>query len=104
MRQTRRVGSGQAGVGDGEHLQERVQAAAELYDLGRPVEPVRLAARGQMGVVWLLVTDRGRFAVKQLLTSLDEDAVATEAGLLSEMVRRGVPAPVPLRTADGRVL
>ena len=62
------------------------------------------ARRADGAIIWLLVTDRGRFAVKQLLTPVDEDAVATEVGFLSEMVRRGVPAPIPLRTADDRVL
>ena len=89
---------------DEEHVRERVEASAAVYDLGRPVAPARFAARGQMGVVWLLETERGRFAVKQLLAPLDEDGVATEVALQSEMVRRGVPAPGPLRTADGRVL
>ena len=92
------------GVGDADHLRERIEGAAAVYGLGSLVEPARLAARGQMGVIWLLVTDRGRFAVKQLIAPLDEDAVAIEVGLQSEMVRRGVPLPIPLRTADGRVL
>jgi Ser/Thr protein kinase RdoA (MazF antagonist) len=96
--------SSEQAVGDSEHVRERVEAAAELYDLGRPVSSARLAARGQMGVVWLLETGRGRFAVKQLLHRIGEEAVAAEVALQSEMVRRGVPAPEPLRTADGRVL
>jgi len=98
------VGSTRPGDGEAEHVRERVEAAADRYDLGRPVEPARLAARGQMGVIWLLVTDRGRFAVKHLLAPLDEDSVATEVGLQSEMVRRGIPLPTPIRTPDGRVL
>jgi Ser/Thr protein kinase RdoA (MazF antagonist) len=92
------------GPGDEAGLRARVEAAAGRYDLGRPLAPARPAARGQMGVVWLLETDRGRFAVKQLLGVLDEADVETEVALQSEMVRRGVPAPTPLRTTDGRVL
>jgi Ser/Thr protein kinase RdoA (MazF antagonist) len=57
-----------------------------------------------MGIVWRLDTDRGAFAVKQLLNPLAEQDVAAEVALQSEMVRRGVPAPEPLRTPDGRVL
>jgi Ser/Thr protein kinase RdoA (MazF antagonist) len=92
------------GAGDREGVRGRVEAAADIYDLGRPVEPARFAARGQMGVIWLLETDRGRFAVKHLLNAIDEDTVASEVALQSEMARRGVPAPIPLRAADGRVL
>jgi Ser/Thr protein kinase RdoA (MazF antagonist) len=98
------VGSEQSGVGDTEQVRERVEAAADVYALGRPFARARPAARGQMGVIWLLETERGRFAVKQLLHLLDEKTVATEVALQSEMVRRGVPAPEPLRTPDGRVL
>jgi Ser/Thr protein kinase RdoA (MazF antagonist) len=98
------MGDQQSGVGDEEHVRERVAAAAELYALGQLVAPPRPAARGQMGVIWLLETDRGRFAVKHLLNVIDEEAVATEVALQSEMVRRGVAAPEPLRTVDGRVL
>jgi hypothetical protein len=110
LRQTRPVGSGQSGVGDIEHARECVEAAADVYGLGRIVARPRPAARGQMGVVWLLETARGRFAVKQLLHRVGEGGVGTESALQtevalqSEMVRRGVPAPQPLRTADGRVL
>jgi Ser/Thr protein kinase RdoA (MazF antagonist) len=57
-----------------------------------------------MGIVWLLETGRGRFAVKQLLRPVDEQAVAVEVALQAEMVRRGVPAPSPLRTTDDSVL
>jgi len=92
------------GNGHGDDVRERIAAAAGVYALGRPVAPPRPAARGHMGVVWSLETDRGRFAVKQLLQPLDEPAVATEVAFLSEMLRRGVPAPAPLRTADGTVL
>jgi Ser/Thr protein kinase RdoA (MazF antagonist) len=85
-------------------VQERVERAAGVFDLGPLVAPARRAARGQMGVVWLLETARGQFAVKQLLRLVDEPSVAVEVALQAEMVRRGVPAPVPLRTTDGRVL
>jgi Ser/Thr protein kinase RdoA (MazF antagonist) len=92
------------GAGDEQGVRAWVEAAADVYGLGRPVAPARPAARGQMGIVWLLETDRGRFAVKQLLRALDEADVETEVAFQSEMVRRGVPAPAPLRTTDGRVL
>ena len=94
---------GLVGIG-ADDVRERIEAAAGVYALGRPVAPARPAARGHMGVVWSLETDRGRFAVKQLLQPLDEQAVATEVALQTEMLRRGVPAPAPLRTAQGTVL
>ena len=102
------MGTGQRTSADEPGVRARVETAADRYDLGRPITPARPAARGQMGVVWLLETDRGRFAVKQLLGAIDaaeaEAAIETEVALQSEMGRRGVPTPAPLRTTDGRVL
>jgi Ser/Thr protein kinase RdoA (MazF antagonist) len=80
-----------------------VAAAAAAYDLG-VLSPPAPAARGQQGVVWRVETDRGRFAVKELIAPLTEPEVAVDVALQSRMVARGVHAPRPLRTPAGSVL
>jgi Ser/Thr protein kinase RdoA (MazF antagonist) len=81
-----------------------IERVAEIFDLGPALTAPVVAARGQQGVVWRLETDRGAFAVKELLDPVTEQQVATDVLLTTEMVRRGVHAPKPLRDSDGRAL
>jgi Ser/Thr protein kinase RdoA (MazF antagonist) len=54
-------------------------------------------------VLWRLDTDRGRFAVKELLVPSEHDT-DREVALVSEMRRRGVAAPEPVPTPYGEIL
>ena len=81
-----------------------VAAAARAYDLGTLHAPPVSAARGQQGVVWRVETDRGRFAVKELIQPVTEPQVALDVALQSAMVDRGVHTPRPLPTPAGSVL
>lgn len=81
-----------------------VAAAAEAYHLGALLVPPVPAARGQQGVVWRVATDRGRFAVKELIAPVTEPDVEVDVALQSLMVARGVQAPRPLPTPAGAVL
>ena len=54
--------------------------------------------------MWRVQTDRGRFAVKELIEPLTEPEVAVDVALQSTMVARGVYAPRPLLTPAGKVL
>ncbi len=74
---------------------------ARRFDLGRPGGSAVVAARGRQGVVRRLVTDRGSWAVKELLVPLDEADAALDGGFAETMVDRGVHAPQPVRTPDG---
>jgi Ser/Thr protein kinase RdoA (MazF antagonist) len=55
-------------------------------------------------VVWRVETDRGRFAVKDLIGTVTEAEVAVDVALQTTMVARGVHAPQPLLTPAGRTL
>lgn len=81
-----------------------VAAAAGAYDLGSLLAPPEPAARGQQGLVWRVETDRGRFAVKELIQPATEPEVALDVALQTTMVDRGVHAPRPLPTPSGSVL
>jgi Ser/Thr protein kinase RdoA (MazF antagonist) len=83
---------------------EDVAAAVAGYDLGTAFPPPTPAARGQQGIVWRVGTDRGTFAVKELIEPLTEPEVAVDVTLQSTMVARGVHAPRPLLTPAGDVL
>ncbi len=77
---------------------------AEAFGLGRPLGPAAEAERGRQGVVHRLVTDRGSWAVKELLLPLAESAAALDGTLTEVMADRGVLAPRPARTAQARFL
>jgi Ser/Thr protein kinase RdoA (MazF antagonist) len=81
-----------------------VAVAAGVYGLGTVLGPPTPAARGQQGIVWRVETDRGRFAVKELIEPLTEAEVAVDVALQSTMVARGVYTPQPLLTPAGRAL
>jgi Ser/Thr protein kinase RdoA (MazF antagonist) len=81
-----------------------VAAAAGAFGLGGLLAPPEPAARGQQGVVWRVQTERGRFAVKELIGTVTEPEVAVDVALQSTMVARGVNAPRPLPTPAGSVL
>jgi Ser/Thr protein kinase RdoA (MazF antagonist) len=81
-----------------------VDTAADAFGLGLVLARPVVAARGQQGLVWRVDTDRGRFAVKELLDQITEQDVAAEVAFQSTMAGRGVQAPRPVRTAAGAVL
>jgi Ser/Thr protein kinase RdoA (MazF antagonist) len=62
------------------------------------------AARGELGRIWRLTTDRGTFAVKQLLFDLDEDEAQSDVALQTAALSAGVPLPRPLLTGAGLVV
>lgn len=77
---------------------------AQTYDLGTPLAAMTFAARGELGRIWRLDTDRGTFAVKQLLFDLDEDEAQADVVLQRAALRAGVPLPRPLLTPAGLVV
>ena len=61
-------------------------------------------ARGELGQVWRVETERGRWAVKEPFGPVSAAEVADDA-LYQEVVRAaGVPMPAIVRTADGGVI
>jgi Ser/Thr protein kinase RdoA (MazF antagonist) len=84
-------------------LPDHAEDIAAAYDLGSPVG-LELAARGEQGKVWRLETDRGVFAVKELLLRQDEADADADVAFQQAAIAAGVTAPRPLRTSSGRVL
>ena len=88
---------------------EAAQAVAEVYGLGSPNGAPVAAARGELGRIWQLDTDRGRWAVKELLDPTT-DAAATEAVAKRDVafqvaaLEAGLPLPRPIVRGDGEVL
>jgi len=77
---------------------------AEAFVLGGITSPVVLVARGQQGRVWRFETTTGRYAVKELLVPLSEEAAALDVAMVAEMRSRGIHAPEPVPTVGETVL
>lgn len=75
---------------------------ARTFALGRAIE-APYAARGELGYVFRLDTDAGRFAIKQLRLPPDE-VVADDVAFQLALSRAGVPLPAPLLTPDGEAV
>ena len=84
---------------------DRAEEVARSFDLGREVREVTVAARGQQGRVWRIVTERGAYAVKELLVRQSEADAVADVGFQEAAMRAGtVTLPRPLLAATGRVL
>ncbi len=75
---------------------------AGAFDLGSPAA-APYAARGELGYVFRLDTDAGRFAVKQLRLPPDE-AGGDDAGFQLALAAAGVPLPAPILASDGEAV
>ena len=76
--------------------------AARTFALGPAIE-APYAARGELGYVFRLDTDGGRFAVKQLRLPPDE-VVADDVAFQLALGRAGVPLPAPVLTPGGEAM
>jgi Ser/Thr protein kinase RdoA (MazF antagonist) len=83
---------------------EHVAAVARAYDLGTVLDFSGPTARGQMGQVFSVITDRGRWAVKHLLRPQVESDVRDDLGFVQAARRAGVSTPAIICTGDGSVL
>ena len=80
------------------------QQVADAYDLGVITADPAVAARGEQGRMWQVETDRGRWAVKELLLRQAETDAARDVAFQEGMHDAGLPLPRPVRRRDGRVL
>ena len=88
-----------------EVLADHAAVIAQRYGLGRVVEDMAISARGQQGQVWRLVTDRGAFAVKELIVRQTPADAALDVAYQEAVLAAGtVPLPRPVRTPAGEVL
>lgn len=82
---------------------DAVVIAAE-FALGPNARMTGPVARGELGQVWRLDTDRGPWAVKETFDHVSEGDVVLAAEFQERAVVSGVPAPHIVRTIDGAVL
>src|SRR3954454_9316845 len=77
------------------------QTVAEAFGLGRGTSLSDPVARGELGEIRRLETDRGTLAVKQELVSWLVDAAETSAAYHRACWEAGIPTPEPLRAMTG---
>jgi Ser/Thr protein kinase RdoA (MazF antagonist) len=77
---------------------------AERFGLGAPLKAPAYADRGELGRIWRLDTDRGSWAVKELLYPVAEAAAAADVAFQLAAAAAGVPLPGPVLTRDRTVL
>ena len=74
------------------------------FALGRPIGAALPVARGEMGRIWRVDTDRGRYAVKELIEPMDEAAAQRDVAFQLAALDAGLPMPRPITRPDGAVL
>ena len=83
------------------------ELVARAFDLGEVAGAPTFAARGELGYVWRLDTDRGPWAVKRLVLPVDETTDGTTGEDVDfQLAARvaGVRLPRPRRTTTGRAV
>jgi Ser/Thr protein kinase RdoA (MazF antagonist) len=86
-------------------LADHAPQVANAFELGNVVGEMVFAARGELGRIWRLDTDRGSFAIKELMArQLAGDASLDVAYQEAVAAAETVPLPRPVRTASGEVL
>jgi aminoglycoside phosphotransferase (APT) family kinase protein len=70
------------------------------FDLGLVREPPTYAARGELGHVWRMCTERGCWAVKRL-TGPVEESTGEDVEFQLAVLASGIPLPRPVLTRDG---
>lgn len=77
---------------------------AAAFGLGAAAVLRGPVARGELGQVWCLATDAGRWAVKELFEPGNEAAAERDVAFQEAVLRAGLAIPRPVRTSDGTVL
>jgi hypothetical protein len=81
-------------VADASHI-------AAAFDLGEVVAMAGPVARGVIGQIWRLETDRGIWAVKEWFDRPDMDELSVGVAFQEAAMAAGVPAPAVMRTGRG---
>ena len=84
-------------MADAEHV-------ARVFDLGDAPVMSGPVARGELGQVWRIDTERGRWAVKEPFGRVSQSEVADDASYQQVVRAAGVPMPAIVRTVDGSVI
>jgi Ser/Thr protein kinase RdoA (MazF antagonist) len=77
------------------------QTVADAFGLGRATSLSGPVARGELGEIRRLETDRGTFAVKRALESWSVDDAETSTAYHRVCWEAGIPTPEPLRATGG---
>lgn len=77
---------------------------AERFGLGEGASLEGPVAHGHLGEIWRLVTQRGRFAVKESLFEVVAEEAEVDAAYQDVVRQAGVPMPAVVRTVDGAVV
>jgi Ser/Thr protein kinase RdoA (MazF antagonist) len=86
-------------------LSDHAALVAQVFALGTPLGDMVFAARGQQGRIWRLDTDRGSFAIKELIVCQSEPDAALDVAFQEAVTAAGtVMLPRPVRTVEGEVL
>jgi aminoglycoside phosphotransferase (APT) family kinase protein len=86
-------------------LSDHGPTIARAYGVGPPVQEMIMVARGEQGRIWRLDTDRGPFAIKELvIRQMPADAIADVAYQEAVLAAGAVQMPRPIRTVAGQVL
>lgn len=74
---------------------------AASFDLGDVVAMTGPVARGVIGQIWRLETDRGTWAVKEWFGLPDMDELTEGVGFQEAAMAAGVPAPPVVHASNG---
>lgn len=77
---------------------------AEIFDLGDNAHISGEPERGELGRIWPVTTERGRWAVKEPFEPQSEDEERPNAEFAALALAQGVATPESIRTTDGRLL
>lgn len=84
--------------------EREARSLATAFALGAPNADAVPVARGEMGRIWRVETDRGRVAVKELFYPMDEADAQADVAFQRAALDAGLPVPRPIVRPDGRVL
>src|SRR6478609_1449751 len=79
----------------------QAQPVADAFTLGRATSFSDPVARGELGEIRRLETDRGTFAIKQEFESWSVDDAETSTAYHRACWEAGIPTPEPLRAVTG---
>jgi Ser/Thr protein kinase RdoA (MazF antagonist) len=83
---------------------DEVRQITDAFVLGTPNDGPVAVARGEMGRIWRMDTDLGRYAVKELFYEYDESAAQADVTFQRAALDAGLPMPRPITRPDGGVL
>jgi Ser/Thr protein kinase RdoA (MazF antagonist) len=80
------------------------ESVAARFGLGADPVMSGPVARGDLGQVWRIETERGRWAVKEPFDAVSGDDAAEDASFQGVVSAAGVPMPAIVRAVDGDVI